>query len=353
MVWLLVRIHVMNQNAYPAACEDVLAALPTRATRDPNEFGHRGFDHRLLKTADGISELIHLAKRTVPGLLVSSSSVENGMLDDPVAQASDFLFIHFNATRLEDIPQRIAMLKKYGKPIVCNEDEKVGEAGAKAAEACVASGASWGLMEEKVNQRFPFTFHGAADDPLIYATLKQLASPTRPAATETETYFPPPESQGGWRQLDQPEDIRRIGGMDPEKLDALRHWLLGSDNRPFAADVIRHGYIVLEVERGNSAKTDSRRVASVSKAICATVLAIASERSQHSLTPRKMSFDDLAFKFIPWAYPLSDPRKAKITIKELLNHTSGICPEAIGAPNDGTWEYPGTQRRRADREAGV
>ena len=24
---------MMNQNAYPAACEDVLAALPTRATR--------------------------------------------------------------------------------------------------------------------------------------------------------------------------------------------------------------------------------------------------------------------------------------------------------------------------------
>src|SRR5215831_15540572 len=33
MVWLLVRIHMMNQNAYPAHSEDVLAALPTRATR--------------------------------------------------------------------------------------------------------------------------------------------------------------------------------------------------------------------------------------------------------------------------------------------------------------------------------
>jgi len=37
MVWLSVRIHVMNQNAYPASCEDVLAALPTRATREQNE----------------------------------------------------------------------------------------------------------------------------------------------------------------------------------------------------------------------------------------------------------------------------------------------------------------------------
>jgi len=95
----------------------------------------------------------------------------------------------------------------------------------------------------------------------------------------------------------------------------------------------------LEVERGNSAKTDSRRVASVSKAVCATVLAIASEQSQKGLTPRKMKFDDPAFDFIPWARPLSDPRKEKIAVKQLLNHTSGLAPEATGAKNTGPWEY--------------
>jgi CubicO group peptidase (beta-lactamase class C family) len=52
-----------------------------------------------------------------------------------------------------------------------------------------------------------------------------------------------------------------------------------------------------------------------------------------------MSFDDPAFDFIPWAKPLSDPRKERITVKQLLNHTSGLCPEAVGAPNDGSWEY--------------
>ena len=159
------------------------------------------------------------------------------------------------------------------------------------------------------------------------------------SAAETSDYFPPPESQGGWRMLDGPQDIRRLAGMAPAKLDALRQWLLDSDKRDFAADVIRHGYIVLEVERGNSAKNDARRVASVSKAICATVLAIASEQSQQGRTPKKMKFDDPAFDFIPWAQPLSDPRKASITVKQLLNHTSGICPEATGAPNDGSWEF--------------
>jgi len=33
MVWLTVSIHLMNQNASPADSEDVLAALPIRATR--------------------------------------------------------------------------------------------------------------------------------------------------------------------------------------------------------------------------------------------------------------------------------------------------------------------------------
>jgi CubicO group peptidase (beta-lactamase class C family) len=68
-------------------------------------------------------------------------------------------------------------------------------------------------------------------------------------------------------------------------------------------------------------------------------LAIAAEHSQHGLTPKKMSFDDRAFDFIPWARPLSDARKAKITVKQLLNHTSGICPESVGAPNVGSWQW--------------
>jgi CubicO group peptidase (beta-lactamase class C family) len=170
----------------------------------------------------------------------------------------------------------------------------------------------------------------------IFAVAAALCAHATLAAGD---YFPPPESQGGWRTLNQPEDQRRLGGVNPDKLSDLQQWLLNSDRRDFAAVVIRHGYIVLEVERGNSAKTDARRVASVSKAVCATVLAIASDRSRRGLTPKRMTFEDPAFQFIPWAHPLSDLRKTNIIIKQLLNHTSGICPEAIGAPNDGQWDY--------------
>jgi CubicO group peptidase (beta-lactamase class C family) len=312
-----------------------------------NEYPHPGFVHRIQRSPDGIASLIRVAKQTWPDLLVSSSGIGDGKLDDAVAEASDFLLIHFNSVPVRDIPARLAALRHFAKPIVCNEDAKSGENAVKAVEACVQNGASYGLMLEELNQHYPFTFKGAADDPLFYAKLKELTSAkttrghgdAETRGSEAPDYFPPPESQGGWRKLENPDEIRSVAGMDPTKLDDLKTWLLSSDNRNFAAVVIRHGYVVLEVERGNSSKTDSRRVASVSKAVCATVLAIASEQSQHGLTPRKMSFDDPAFDFIPWAQPLSDPRKAKITVRQLLNHTSGICPEAVGAPNDGTWDY--------------
>ncbi len=48
---------MMNQNAYPAACEDVLAALPTRATRD-----HMNGNHTALfnsQSAGGGSAVSH------------------------------------------------------------------------------------------------------------------------------------------------------------------------------------------------------------------------------------------------------------------------------------------------------
>ena len=43
MVWLIVRIHMMNQNVCPAVSEDVLAALPIQATRVNMNGNHTTF----------------------------------------------------------------------------------------------------------------------------------------------------------------------------------------------------------------------------------------------------------------------------------------------------------------------
>jgi len=298
-----------------------------------NEFGHKGFDHSILRSSAGQAELIRLARSTTPRLLVSTSGLGGGTLADEVSQASDFLLIHFNNTRVDDIPARVGALKRLGKPIVCNEDDKSPAGNLMSVELSVAAGASWGLMLPDLNQRFPFDFTGPADAPEIYAAIRRLTS------GGDWTYFPPPESEGGWRKIEKEDEVRAIAGMDPVKLASLRQWLLASDRRDFAAVVIRRGHIVLEVERNSSSVTATGNVKSCAKAICATVAGIAAERSRHGATPRKMSFDDLAFEFLPWAEPLSDPRKRRITVKQLLNHTSGIAPESSGARNVGPWDY--------------
>ena len=105
-----------------------------------NEYGHDDFNHPILKTPEGgQAELIRLAKRTAPQMLVTSGG-GGDMLYDEVAQASDFSLIHYNHASLEAIPHRIAALKKDSKPVVCNESEKVGMEGAKAAESSVVNG---------------------------------------------------------------------------------------------------------------------------------------------------------------------------------------------------------------------
>jgi len=139
-----------------------------------NEYNHRGFDHGVIKTAEGEVELIRLAKETAPDLLVSTSGLGHGRMDDLIAKEADFILIHFNGTKVEDIPNRINALKKYNKPIVCNEDDKIGNEAALALKASVNNGCSWGFMHSKLNQYEPFEFNGYRDDPKVYDTFKEV-----------------------------------------------------------------------------------------------------------------------------------------------------------------------------------
>jgi hypothetical protein len=66
-------------------------------------------------------------------------------------------------------------------------------------------------------------------------------------ARDSERYYPPPESQGGWRWLMGAEAIRDQAGIDAAKLDQAmqrQEWLYGGDSWGIA--IIRHGYLVRE-----------------------------------------------------------------------------------------------------------
>jgi hypothetical protein len=135
-----------------------------------NEYGHRGFDHAVLRSDAGVAGLVRLAKNRYPALPVSASYLRNGHITSQVAAASDLLLVHFNALSLSDIPARVRALRSAypSKPIVCNEDARTGSAAAAAASASVKAGAGYGLMVERQNQHYPFDFHGRSDDAVAY-----------------------------------------------------------------------------------------------------------------------------------------------------------------------------------------
>lgn len=146
-----------------------------------NEYAHGGYnrwkDSAWLKSVEGQVEMIHHAKAIAPKLLVSTSGMGSGLLPEPIARAADFILLHLNTTPISLFPERIMAVRKYGKPVVCNEDDKIGEIGAEAARVSVKSGAGWGFMQVKKNQMVPFEFNGAGDDTLVYRMLEHLTAP--------------------------------------------------------------------------------------------------------------------------------------------------------------------------------
>jgi hypothetical protein len=143
-----------------------------------NEFNHAGFsnwqDGEWLRSAGGQVELIELARATHPELLVSTSGSGGATVPEAVAEAADFILLHTNRTDLSDYASRIRAAREHGKPVVINEDDKLGRDGARAAQLAVGSGAGWGAMLSDQNQAVPFMFEGAADDPVIYNTIFEL-----------------------------------------------------------------------------------------------------------------------------------------------------------------------------------
>ncbi len=146
-----------------------------------NEYRHGGYrnwpDGDWLMSEAGQVELIQLAKQQNSSLLVSTSGMGTGKLEEPLIAAADFLLIHFNNTSLNDYRERIKALKKYKKPIVCNEDDKLKQAGAMALSLSVLNGCSWGYMNSAKNQNIPFEFAGVEDDTLVYIMFKNVTTP--------------------------------------------------------------------------------------------------------------------------------------------------------------------------------
>ncbi len=280
-----------------------------------NEFGHNGYNHPILKSPAGQVELIELARRTAPRLLVSTSGLGNGRMPSEVALAADYLTPHLNTTRMDDIAGRLVELKRFGKPVVVNEDDKTGDLGAQAARLCVAGSASWGFMAVQANQHYPFRFTGANDDPAVYATLKHL--------TTAGDYFPPSDAAGGWRAVTGAAAIRRETGLNRDKLDEAFAFIQGSTKNGGLL-VLRKGWLAYERYFGLGHRDATPNLASCGKSFTSVAVGILL-REQAAKFPRALDQEVFTPDYLPpEAFPPPDPRMSRIKLGHLLTMTAGI-----------------------------
>jgi CubicO group peptidase (beta-lactamase class C family) len=132
------------------------------------------------------------------------------------------------------------------------------------------------------------------------------------------TYFPPPESAGGWRTPPHGETA-----LDPAALETARAWN-AAHGVPTALVVIHRGALAAEFYEHGATPETTFNVYSCSKSFTGTAYGILfGERADASPALP-------AYPLIPAGYPLTDPRKAEITLRHLLSMSSGIPGESIG-----------------------
>src|SRR5436190_18822703 len=80
-----------------------------------------------------------------------------------------------------------------------------------------------------------------------------------------EDYFPPPDSQGGWRTLTDPAEIRQKAGIEPRGLQAA-YEVSERGSQHGGLLVVRHGYLVFERYFGKAHRNGHPDMASTGKA---------------------------------------------------------------------------------------
>ena len=140
-----------------------------------------------------------------------------------------------------------------------------------------------------------------------------------------QDYFPPPDSQGGWRTLKEAAQIRKVAGMDLTKLDYAFDYASRSSQHGGLL-VVRHGFLVYEKYYGKGNREATPAMASVGKAYTSIACGIMLSEKR-DLIPDGLETRVFTEKYLPEAFPLSDPRKADIKLGHLLTMASGMHGE--------------------------
>jgi CubicO group peptidase (beta-lactamase class C family) len=158
------------------------------------------------------------------------------------------------------------------------------------------------------------------------------------AACVEGQYFPPPESQGGWRALvtanqaateAQKKAVGEKAGLDWDKLQEAQDYC-ASFGTPNNLLVIRHGWIAGEWTNFIS----PRGIASCTKSLTALAMAKVFDLSDAGQLPTRIGMDDAAWRFLPRDWAEAEPARKAIRIRHLLSMTSGLTPYDGPYPTD-------------------
>ena len=156
------------------------------------------------------------------------------------------------------------------------------------------------------------------------------APPAAPSPAVAGTYYPPPESAGGWRSLvppnktpsaDQKRAIRQAAGLDWDKLRAAWDYC-ESFGDPDSLLVIRHGWVAAEWHN----TTEARGIASCTKSLTSLAMARLFDLSDAGRLPQPIGPDDEASRWLPASWAEAEPARRQIRLRHMLTMTSGLTP---------------------------
>ena len=143
-----------------------------------------------------------------------------------------------------------------------------------------------------------------------------------PLALPAATYFPPPDSQGGWRTTKDAAEARTLAGIDLERLELAARAAERSNADNGGLLVASRGYLVLERYYGKAHRNANPDMASTGKAFTSIACGVMLQEFKAKL-PEGLDTKVYTQEFLPEAFPLRDPREADIRLGHLLCMTSG------------------------------
>src|SRR3981081_4702725 len=137
-----------------------------------------------------------------------------------------------------------------------------------------------------------------------------------------QDYYPPPDTDGGWRALQDTDKIRKITSIDTQKLDDTFQYIQQTSQHGGLL-VVRHGWLVYERYFGRGNREALPELASCGKAFTSVAVGIMM-KEKADLIPNGLDQKIFTPKYMPAdIFPLDDPRKAEITMGQMLSMSAG------------------------------